>query len=35
MNEMSWKTARDVMNWFLLKDVLPGQVDLFEEDDYE
>lgn len=37
-NEMSWQTARDVMNWFLSNGVLPGQVDLFEEmeeGDYE
>lgn len=29
-NEMSWQTARDVMNWFLSNGVLPGQVDLFD-----
>lgn len=34
-NEMSWQNARDVMNWFLSNGVLPGQVDLFEEEDYE
>lgn len=34
-NEMSWQTARDVMNWFLSYDVLPGQDDIFEMEDYE
>lgn len=34
-NEMSWQTAKDVMNWFLSNGVLPGQVNLFEEEDYE
>ena len=30
-NEMSWQTAKDVMNWFLSNGVLPGQVDLFDD----
>ena len=29
-SEMSWQTAKDVMNWFLSSDVLPGQVDIFD-----
>lgn len=28
-------TAKDVFNWWMEYDVLPGQVDLFEEEDYE
>lgn len=28
-------TAQDVFNWWMEYDVLPGQVDLFEEEDYE
>lgn len=29
----SWQTANDVMNWFLGYDILPGQIDLFEDDE--
>lgn len=32
---MQWPTGADVFNWWMEYDVLPGQVDLFEEDDYE
>ena len=28
-------TAKEVFNWWMEYDVLPGQVDLFEEEDYE
>jgi phosphoadenosine phosphosulfate reductase len=34
----SWRmgtTGTDVFNWWMEYDVLPGQVDLFEEEDYE
>ena len=27
----SWETANDVMNWFLGYDILPDQIDLFED----
>ena len=30
-NEMSWQNAIDVMNWFLSNDILPGQINLFDE----
>ena len=30
-----WETPMDVFNWWMEYDVLPGQIDLFEEDDYE
>lgn len=30
-----WESGRDVFNWWMEYDVLPGQVDLFEEEDYE
>lgn len=30
---ISWETPMDVFNWWMEYDVLPGQVDLFEEDD--
>ena len=32
---MQWPTGVDVFNWWMEYDVLPGQVDLFEEYDYE
>lgn len=32
---ISWETPMDVFRWWMEHDVLPGQVDLFEEDDYE
>lgn len=32
---ISWETPMDVFNWWMEYDVLPGQIDLFEEDDYE
>ena len=31
----SWETPMDVFRWWMEYDVLPGQVDLFEEEDYE
>ena len=34
----SWRmgaTGKDVFNWWMEYDVLPGQVDLFEEEEYE
>ena len=33
--ETDWQTPRDVMNWFLDNGILTGQIDLFEEEDYE
>lgn len=32
---ISWETPMDVFRWWMEYDVLPGQVDLFEEEDYE
>ena len=32
---ISWETPMDVFNWWMEYDVLPGQIDLFEEEDYE
>lgn len=32
---ISWETPMDVFNWWMEYDVLPGQVDLFEEEDYD
>lgn len=33
---ISWETPMDVFNWWMEYDVLPGQVDLFEDmEDYE
>ena len=32
----SWRsgtTGRDVFNWWMEYDILPGQIDLFEEDE--
>lgn len=31
----TWQTAQDVFNWWMEYDILPGQIDLFEEDDNE
>ena len=28
----TWQTAQDVFNWWMEYDILPGQMDLFEED---
>lgn len=28
--DMSWKTPKDVMNWYLATGILPGQMDLFD-----
>lgn len=30
-----WQTGRDVFNWWMEYDVLPGQIDLFEEVQHE
>lgn len=32
---ISWETPMDVFNWWMEYDVLPGQDDLFEMEDYE
>jgi len=29
----SWQTPQDVFNWWMEYDILPGQMDLFVEDD--
>lgn len=30
--ESKWQTGKDVFNWWMEYDILPGQIDLFEED---
>lgn len=30
---ISWETPQDVFNWWMEYDVLPGQIDLFEDDE--
>jgi phosphoadenosine phosphosulfate reductase len=32
---VNWATAMDVFNWWMEYDVMPGQYDLFEMEDYE
>jgi phosphoadenosine phosphosulfate reductase len=29
--KLTWQTPEDVFNWWMEYDVLPGQIDLFEE----
>lgn len=32
---MQWPTGTDVYNWWMEYDVLPGQIDLFEDEEEE